>query len=112
MDEDQKFFDVLRSLNRDGLIDLIEAAVSVGPEFIDNSVDLDIQELDKLGERAGRILELKSGKVVRKGLDQASLWRRVRNEMNKLLCTKDKKYASVRRSFPKRVALRTQLLSA
>jgi hypothetical protein len=105
LDENQQFLDVLTSLKRDDLIDLIDVTVDSpgGPEFINSSDDLDISDIDNLGEQVVRIQEFRSGKTVRKGLrfNQASIWQRVKREMHLLLCTTDKKYAALRKQISK-----------
>ncbi|HTF80056.1 MAG TPA: hypothetical protein VK620_38080 [Bradyrhizobium sp.] len=103
MDEDQQFFDVLTSLKRHELIELIVENVPMrGDEFFTEPL-VGTRDLDKLGEQVGRIAEIQRGGIVRKGvvMNQASIWRRVTNEMNLLLCTKDKKYAAVRSKLSK-----------
>jgi hypothetical protein len=59
--------------------------------------------MDRLGEQVARIVEIDNGAMVRKGViyAKASIWRRVQREMNLLLCTKDKKYASLRKQLSK-----------
>lgn len=103
MEEDQQFFAVLRSLQRDELIELITDNAPMENEFINRALDAEILDLDKLGEQVGRITEIRKGQMVRKGvvMNQASPWRRVKTEMNLLLCTKDKKYAMLRKKLSK-----------
>lgn len=103
MDDDQQFSDMLNSLKRDELIKLIvENVPMMGNEFIAEPL-METRDLDKLGEKIGRISEIQRDGIVRKGviMNQASIWRRVKNEMNLLLCTKDKKYAAVRSKLSK-----------
>jgi hypothetical protein len=103
VDEDQQFFDVLKSLKRDELVELITDNLPMDSAFISMSLDADDLDLDKLGERVGRITEIRRGGIVRKGviMNQVSPWRRVKHEMNLLLCTKDKKYAALRKQLSK-----------
>jgi hypothetical protein len=103
LDEDEQFFAVVESLKRDDLIALVATGATNEREFLNDAFDAEQFDMDRLGEQVARMIEMRSGGMVRKGviLMKASLWRRVRHEMNLLLCTKDKKYAPLRKQLSK-----------